>query len=155
LTAFGYRDGPFQIDMVRSDRDGKAYFLEMGYGLSGVGLVRLVEQLTGQDWAALAFDWALAREWPDRLPSPRHAGVGQCLLRGQAALARATSVRFTGTTIEIECSASRGEAPPTAADALRTSGFAGRARIIGPSVDVVRAVVASILGREGSRARAG
>src|SRR5262249_20706309 len=138
LVAFGYRDGPFQIDLIRT-ADGKVHFLEMGYRLSGAGVVRLVGQLTGQDWGDLALGWALAREWPPGGPAPRDPGVGRCRRRGPAGRAGAAAVREPGLSVAIDdLSAPTGGAPPPPADALRVSGFAGRARVAGPSVEAVR-----------------
>src|SRR5205807_2684670 len=55
VAAFGYRDGPFHIDLIRSR--GALFFIEMGFRLSGGGLVSLVEHVTGQNWADQSFDW--------------------------------------------------------------------------------------------------
>jgi hypothetical protein len=155
LTAFGYPDGPFQIDLIRSAEDGKVYFLELGYRLSGTGIVRLVEHLTGRNWGDLAFGWELAREWP-ATPKPLHACVGQCLLRGPAELARAAAAARDGVVVRADVfPASRSRAPLPAPEALRHAGFVGRALVWGPCRDAVRDSIRFILDAEGERECAG
>jgi ATP-grasp domain len=53
VDVFKYYNGPFHIDMVQSSRG--YYHLEMGFRLSGFGLVRLVQRVSGHDWAEEAF----------------------------------------------------------------------------------------------------
>ncbi len=67
LTATGYRDGPFHLDAVAA-HDGGLYFLEMGYRLSGGGLVALVERAVGARWADLALAAHLGENPPRTRP---------------------------------------------------------------------------------------
>ncbi len=53
VDVFKYYNGPFHIDMVQSPCG--YYHLEMGFRLSGFGLVRLVQRVSGYDWAEEAF----------------------------------------------------------------------------------------------------
>jgi hypothetical protein len=149
LTAFGYADGPFQIDFIR-DAAGRDHFLEMGFRLSGFGLVRLVEQLTGWDWGEVAFGWLFQRRWPEKPPAPRAPCAGQCLLRTPAELTRAETLVRRGVNIDIERFAPpRGPANPAlAADLLRHGGTCGRARAVAASVQAIRQTFLAILGRE-------
>ncbi|MDE1188739.1 MAG: ATP-grasp domain-containing protein [Pantoea sp.] len=50
---FGYRQGAFHIDFIVVN--GEPHFLEMGFRLSGMGVVNLVEEVTGINWAEIAF----------------------------------------------------------------------------------------------------
>lgn len=146
LTAFGYRDGPFMIDFIRG-ADGRLYFLEMGFRLSGFGLVKLVEQLTGWDWGELSFGWLLDRHWPEQPPRPQAACAGQCLLRNRDELARAE--RLAGIEIERFAPPSKSVNPALMADNLRHSGFTGRARMVGASPPAIQKVFQAILRHHG------
>lgn len=155
LTAFDYRDGPFQIDLIRSAEDGKLYFLELGYRLSGVGLVGLIEQLTGLNWGDVAFGWALDREW-STAPDQFRRCVGQCLLRSPAELARAAGFKGHDVTVQTERFATvRADFGASVADALRHAGFLGRARVCGHTAGVVGGAVRFMLGTEGGLTCAG
>ncbi|MEV0253572.1 ATP-grasp domain-containing protein [Streptomyces sp. NPDC050732] len=60
--ATGYREGPFHIDLI--DTAEGPYFLEMGFRLSGFGLVSFVEYATGLDWAERVFTAHADRQEP-------------------------------------------------------------------------------------------
>ncbi|WIM94528.1 ATP-grasp domain-containing protein [Actinoplanes oblitus] len=77
LAATGYREGPFHVDVIRSERGPE--FVEMGFRLSGGGLVGLVERITGADWAEWTFRAHLGEGVPP-LPAPRAMVVGQANL---------------------------------------------------------------------------
>lgn len=50
---FGYQRGAFHIDFIMVNNE--PHFLEMGFRLSGMGVVSLVEETTGINWADVAF----------------------------------------------------------------------------------------------------
>ncbi|HEX4000884.1 MAG TPA: ATP-grasp domain-containing protein [Pirellulales bacterium] len=145
MAAFGYPDGPFMIDFIR-DAHGNLYFLEMGFRLSGFGLVKLVEQLTGWDWGELSFGWLLEHRWPEEPPRPQAACTGQCLLPTRDALARAERMAADGVVIERFASPPPHTNPALMADNLRHSGFNGRARMVGASPAAIQKVFQAILG---------
>ncbi|GHE53959.1 hypothetical protein GCM10018785_24240 [Streptomyces longispororuber] len=66
VTATGYAEGPFHIDVIQNGEG--PHFIEMGFRLSGFGLVALVSRVCGLDWAEHAFAAHLEREVPDGPP---------------------------------------------------------------------------------------
>ncbi|MFI6015449.1 acetyl-CoA carboxylase biotin carboxylase subunit family protein [Streptomyces sp. NPDC051243] len=74
LNAVGYAEGPFHIDVLQGP-DGPV-FVEMGFRLSGGGLVALVERATGIQWAELVFRTHLDRQHPS-LPDASGRAAGQ------------------------------------------------------------------------------
>lgn len=84
---FGYRLGAFHIDFIVVD--GVPHFLEMGFRLSGMGVVNLVQETTGINWAEIAFLLEAGGAMPAlRFSAPPHA-VGQLRLRQPAQLRQA------------------------------------------------------------------
>jgi len=76
---FGYRRGAFHIDFIMVN--GEPHFLEMGFRLSGMGVVNLVEEVTGINWAEVAFQVEAGRGLPElHFASPSQA-VGRLRLR--------------------------------------------------------------------------
>lgn len=69
LKAFGYHDGPFHLDAIAA-RDGGLHFVEMGFRLSGGGLVALTERALGVHWADLALGVHLGEVTAPGLPAP-------------------------------------------------------------------------------------
>lgn len=53
IEATGYSDGPFHIDFIRNANGD--FFVEMGYRLSGGGIVGLVERTSGLRWGEQVF----------------------------------------------------------------------------------------------------
>lgn len=77
--AFGYRQGAFHIDFIVTD--GVPNFLEMGFRLSGMGVVNLVQEVTGINWAEVAFRIEAGQEMaPLQFRHPPLA-IGQLRLR--------------------------------------------------------------------------
>jgi len=140
LAAVGYREGPFHIDVI----GGAGYtFVEMGFRLSGGGLVGLVENVTGVNWAELAFRLHLDGE-PPRLPPPgsppRVVGqvtvVDESEFAAAAALGRRRGVKVhRGTPAPADADPARD--PRLASDRMRHTGI-GRV-VLGGALDEVRA----------------
>lgn len=86
---FDYRCGAFHIDFIVVE--GVPHFVEMGFRLSGMGLVNLVQEVTDINWAEVAFRLEAHGDMPAlRFPaSPR--AVGQLRLRQPAQLKEAES----------------------------------------------------------------
>ncbi|QKJ85015.1 ATP-grasp domain-containing protein [Paramixta manurensis] len=84
---FDYRQGAFHIDFIVVN--GVPHFLEMGFRLSGMGVVNLVKEVTGLNWAEIAFNLEQGKNFGG-LPfdTPHHA-VGQLRLRQRPQLAAA------------------------------------------------------------------
>jgi hypothetical protein len=91
LAAFGYLDGPFQLDLIR--RGKRLFFLETGFRLSGTNLLDLVRRVTGIDWAEESMSIHLADDRRDAVMSrpPRYGG--QITLRRSGQLEQAESLR--------------------------------------------------------------
>jgi hypothetical protein len=144
VDATGYREGPFHIDVVAGP-DGP-YFLEMGFRLSGGGLVGLVERATGLRWADLAF----AAHLGEPLPEPAVATelvVGQVNVRDEADLAAAEELRSHGVrvdTVRFPPVPAGHDSDALASDRIRHTGFAGRVVVSGTDVDEVRAHLAGV-----------
>lgn len=75
---FDYRQGAFHIDFIVVN--GEPHFLEMGFRLSGMGVVNLVQEVTGINWAEIAFQIEAGKPLPALEFAPPHA-VGQLRLR--------------------------------------------------------------------------
>ncbi|MBJ8678589.1 ATP-grasp domain-containing protein [Citrobacter freundii] len=84
---FGYQQGAFHIDFIMVK--DTPYFLEMGFRLSGMGVVSLVKEVTGLNWAEIAFN--IEQEKPyENISHSRHSfSAGQLRLRQAAHLSAA------------------------------------------------------------------
>ncbi|MEV0253493.1 ATP-grasp domain-containing protein [Streptomyces sp. NPDC050732] len=103
LTTFGYHDGPFHLDAIAA-RDGGLHFVEMGFRLSGGGLVALTERALGVRWADLALDVHLgAVSIPDLQAPPDNQGpfLGQLACTRPAQLDHAARLARTGASVDI------------------------------------------------------
>jgi biotin carboxylase len=78
LAALGVRHGSSHAEFIRSQADGRFYFLEIGARVGGAGVDMLVEHATGinpwQAWAQL--EVARLRGEPFSLPAPRQDSAG-------------------------------------------------------------------------------
>lgn len=100
LDATGFEEGPFHVDLIRNDVG--AAFLEIGFRLSGFGLVALVEQATGVDWAELAFAAHLDRHPPVLEPDDDNSyAVGQLIATDARQLARAGELAARTPGIQV------------------------------------------------------
>jgi hypothetical protein len=141
LDATGYRAGPFHVDVIF---DGAApVFIEMGFRLSGGGLVGLVKRVTGVDWAEQVVGLHLGESRP-ALPAPRPAQqvVGQVTVVDEGELAIADRLRRGNAGIDVQRAAVPAAEVPVedsarlAADRLRHTGI-GRVVISG-DIEAVR-----------------
>ncbi|MCP3164367.1 ATP-grasp domain-containing protein [Myxococcus sp. QH3KD-4-1] len=147
LDATGYREGPFHVDLLRNPQG--AFFVEMGFRLSGGGLSGLVDRATGTKWAELVFETHLGERVP-RLPPFREgpgAYVGQVTCTSEDELRNGEALRAKGVTVEVQRFAA---IPPMveaiasprkealAADKPRDSGSAGRLVVSGATLEEVR-----------------
>jgi ATP-grasp domain len=149
IDAMGYRDGPFHVDLIRDARG--LHFIEMGFRLSGGGLVELVRKATGRRWADLSLAAHLDRlgergAGPAAAEAPRSC-VGQATLRSEGEVEAAERLRERGLHVEIERSPGAGGDPETAdedegkslaSDRLRHGGLAGRVTLYGDDRDEIR-----------------
>lgn len=140
VAAFGYQNGPFHADFVQSGQD--FVFLEMGFRLSGGGLVRLVERASGYNWAEEVFRLHL-RETSARSAVFQQNGavVGQISLRSQAEIETAQRLQQQGYELAIERFAAPGVIPAASSltsDLLRHSGFVARVVLSTPTLEETR-----------------
>lgn len=146
INAFGYYEGPFHIDMIQNSSG--IYFVEMGFRLSGNGLVNLVKKLTGIDWAEASFACHLEAQSPPQFISPKtnNTFMGQIAAVSPEELKIGEHLRSLGFPIEIE-----NFSPPKrsfnltasspgslAADFMRTTGSLGRITVSASSPTEVR-----------------
>ncbi|MFB7631679.1 acetyl-CoA carboxylase biotin carboxylase subunit family protein [Streptomyces sp. NPDC056149] len=154
LDAAGYRAGPFHLDVLQGPTG--PVFVEMGFRLSGGGLVALVEKATGADWAELAFASHLGDATPVGPSSPPvgTGGIaGQISAVSEAELAAAEALQEPGITIEIHRAApppdrsalSADDLPALASDLARHTGSAGRVVVSGGPADRVPALLHSLV----------
>jgi len=76
---FGYRQGAFHIDFIMVN--GEPHFLEMGFRLSGMGVVNLVQEVTGINWAEVAFHIEAGHGLPQLDFPAQPPAVGRVRLR--------------------------------------------------------------------------
>jgi len=105
IAAVGYSNGPFHIDLVR--RGDAVRVLEMGFRLSGLGMVTLVERVAQVNWAEAAFRVHL-QDAPPLEQSPEITGLryqygGQIAIRNATELriARALQTRYGHRAVEV------------------------------------------------------
>lgn len=125
---FAWRDGPFHIDAVH--HDDRWFFLEMGFRLSGGGLVRLVRLATGLDWGELSFSHYLGEQ--QEPPTPNTHIVGQIAAVNDKELREAKRLAAMGYDIFVEELVSPPDSlgtqvePLLASDRMRHTGLTGR-----------------------------
>ena len=142
LDATGYHEGPFHVDIIQNGRG--AFFIEMGFRLSGGGLVALVEKATGMKWAEMVFETHLGERVPTLVPERGY--VGQVTAATEEELAAGERLRERGLRVDIQRMAPPPPAPEPgsedetslASDRLRHTGFAGRITLHGDSLEQVR-----------------
>lgn len=81
-ATFGYQRGAFHIDFILVN--GEPHFVEMGFRLSGMGVVNLVEEVTGINWADVAFQVEAGRDLPALHFPVQPQAVGRLRLRQRA-----------------------------------------------------------------------
>jgi hypothetical protein len=149
LAATGYREGPFHLDAILGPEG--PVFVEMGFRLSGSGLVGLVRRATGIDWAEEVFRGHLG-EPPSAAPRPAGPVVGQVAALREAELDAAGELADPSVALEVLRAArpvldglSAHELDLLASDRLRHTGVLGRIVATGTSAESVRAVLLSLL----------
>lgn len=103
LAAFGYHNGPFHLDVI-AGQGGELHFVEMGFRLSGGGLVALTERALGVRWADLALGVHLGEETPPGRPAVTHDQgpfLGQLTCTRPEQLERAAILARAGTPVEV------------------------------------------------------
>jgi hypothetical protein len=150
LGAVGYRDGPFHVDVIQGQAG--PVFVEMGFRLSGGGLVALVEKATGARWAEAAFSVHLDREPPPVLP-PRWRAVGQITAVSQEEMSAGADLARTGCDVEVVRAApfpapealSAADREVLAADLSRHTGSVGRVIVTGGDGSHIRSLLRPIV----------
>ncbi|WP_437757466.1 ATP-grasp domain-containing protein [Sorangium sp. So ce1389] len=146
LDATGYRSGPFHIDLIENARG--VHFVEMGFRLSGAGIVALVRRVTDMDWAELSVASHLDGREPalTRPPQGEGAIVGQATLASEDELRAAEQLRARGVRVEVQRFAAPAggaggadEDPSLTSDLLRHTGFVGRVVLHARHPDEARA----------------
>lgn len=147
LEAFGYRDGPFHVDLIR--RGGELFFLEAGFRLSGGGVPRIVLRSTGRAWADEVLSWLLDERAPTAALPAKTCFSGQILLATADEHRRALSLAASGAAVEVqsftplpELSSVMVNDPGVAADLARHTGFVGRAVVTAATAEEVRGLLA-------------
>jgi hypothetical protein len=113
IDAFEYRDGPFHIDMVESVQG--IYYLEIGFRLSGGGLVNLVRRASGFNWADESFSWHLSV--PSIQPvATSNTYIGQIVAMSDHEITIAYQLQAQGHAIEIQIFSP----PPNSSTAIKT-----------------------------------
>ncbi|MET9319455.1 ATP-grasp domain-containing protein [Streptomyces sp. NPDC003038] len=145
LGATGYRHGPFHIDAI-SNGVGP-HFLEMGFRLSGSGLVALVERATGLRWAELVFSTHLDGLEPPAAPygNGRRA-VGQLVATQAHQLERARDLAASHPGVHVELTRKPAgpeellpdDEAPLASDHRRHAVVRGRVLLEGDRTDQIR-----------------
>jgi biotin carboxylase len=139
ITALGYFNGPFHIDMIQTDRG--YYLVEINFRLSGAGLVNLIERVSGYNWAEEAFAAHLNQPFRHKhhLHSHTHLCTGQLTTISMAEINTAYELQSYGHTIEIQHFDEPDTLPttPRLHTELRHLGFTGRIIATAPSVDEV------------------
>lgn len=150
LRAVGYQEGPFHIDVILGQAG--PVFVEMGFRLSGGGLVALVERATGVRWAEAVFTVHLDREAP-AIPPARERAVGQIAAVTQQELAAGAELARAGHDVEVVRAAplpsadALGEADREvlASDLSRHTGSVGRVLVTGANCSDVHALLHPIV----------
>ncbi|MGW0468232.1 ATP-grasp domain-containing protein [Streptomyces sp. NPDC003027] len=145
LEATGYQEGPFHIDLIRDGRG--PYFLEMGFRLSGFGLVTLVERATGVSWAEATFTAHLDRQEPVGFGSGGvRKATGQLVATDPRQLARAHELAAGHPGVHVHASPalpeqgdfSAREWETLASDRQRHAAILGRVTLEADSEEEVR-----------------
>lgn len=154
IEAVRYHDGPFHIDFVETTTG--LYFLEMGFRLSGGGLVKLVERVSGYSWADEVFHIHLHTP-THTSPLETSARIGQMTALTEEELQTAQQLQEQGHAVEIERfrpPATMLTSPALASDLLRHSGFAGRIIVTAATTEQVEQLLAICSPQRAQRALA-
>lgn len=100
LKAVGYRNGAFHIDLITSA--GEPFFIEMGFRLSGGGLVEIVRQVSGLDWGEEVFATFLENNVVNRTDLTSRVCLAQLVATKPSEIKVAQALREQGFDIEIQ-----------------------------------------------------
>ncbi|WP_413507017.1 ATP-grasp domain-containing protein [Serratia proteamaculans] len=155
---FDYRQGAFHIDFIVLQ--GGPYFLEMGFRLSGMGVVNLVRETTGLNWAEIAFNIEQGKSFESLADLQHSHAVGQLRLRQEACLSAAElwvrqhqrgsvlpPIHFLQLNVTSESS--------LYADLSRHAGILGTLRLTAPDQQEILTVFHNIMARERTSANWG
>ena len=154
LTALGYDRGAFHIDFIAAE---EPVLVEVGFRLSGGGLVEAVDRASGIDWAEEAFRAHLGE--PECPGSADRRAVGVVVMTTDDQLEQWSELASSGLPDGVEVrvpgavTAPQTERPLLAestlnSDLRRHAPVRGRFLVLGPSVALVRPVVEQLLPRE-------
>jgi biotin carboxylase len=138
VDTFEYKNGPFHIDIVQAAEG--YYFLEMGFRLSGGGIARLVELVSGYNWAEEAFTayLGLPSETPHMLnKKPLCAGNLATFSHEEITLARRLQEEGHAMTIQLLSPPPANIPPSLTADIVRNTAFLARITASAPTVEEV------------------
>ncbi|NEU83678.1 ATP-grasp domain-containing protein [Nostoc sp. UIC 10630] len=144
IDAVGYYKGPFHIDVIQNDQG--IYFIEMGFRLSGGGLVNLIEKVTGINWGESSFAVHLENRFLLPFTSTNNKFIGQIIAISPEEMRMAEHLYSMGLPITIE------KFPPLkplsqlprfipkslAADVMRHTGSLGRITVSAQSLIEVK-----------------
>lgn len=149
VDAFRYQNGPFHVDLIQASQ-GFA-FLEMGFRLSGGGLVRLIERASGYNWAEEVFRLHLHETAASQTAPRRSVVVGQISVRSAAEIEAAQRLQQQGYAVEIE-RFSLPKAVPAASsltsDLSRHTSFIGRVIVSALTLDEVQQLLTCCLSQQ-------
>jgi predicted ATP-grasp superfamily ATP-dependent carboligase len=154
LTALAYDRGAFHIDFIAAE---EPVLLEVGFRLSGGGLVEAVDRASGIDWAEEAFRAHLGE--PGCAGSGERRAVGvvamttddqleQCSELTSAGLPDGVEIRVPGAVTAPQTERPLLTEPTLNSDLRRHAPVRGRFLVLGPSAALVRSVVEQLLPRE-------
>lgn len=142
VDCFQYTQGPFHIDMVRSPQG--IFLLEMGFRLSGGGIVSLVERVSGYDWAEETFAIHTGTRPPQLAPASPAGYVGQLTVASDQELERARGFLREGFVIDVQTFAQLEKLPVAAglqSDLARHGGIKGRISVRGPNIQEIEQIL--------------
>jgi predicted ATP-grasp superfamily ATP-dependent carboligase len=144
IDAVGYYKGPFHIDVIQNDQG--IYFIEMGFRLSGGGLVNLIEKVTGINWGESSFAVHLENRFLLPFTSTNNKFIGQIIALSPEEMRMAEHLYSMGLPITIEknpplkpLSQLPNSIPKSlAADVMRHTGSLGRITVSDQSLVEVK-----------------
>lgn len=144
IDAVGYSQGPFHIDLIQNSEG--LYFIEMGFRLSGGGLVNLIKKVTDIDWSEASFASHLENQYLLPFTSTKNKFVGQMTAVSLEEMKIGEHLQNLGFAVEIEkfsplkYLSDLATFIPTslAADFMRHTGYLGRITVSSQSLTEVK-----------------
>jgi biotin carboxylase len=144
VDMFGYQNGPFHIDMVRTAHG--YYHLEMGFRLSGAGLVRLVERVSGYDWGEEAFALHLGKSSLQGAGDSESPRIAQLTAVLPTEIENARLLQQQGHEVEIQSfnvPLEKATSQRLKSDLIRHTGVVGRIAIAARTIEEVEGLLHS------------